>query len=193
MEQKYIEDKMHELEKIINYKFNDINLLCEAMNATKIKYENAGKNNETYVNEGLALVGDTILKFVLSDKIFNEETKIKGEITKSKEKLENNHNLYNVSKCLGVIYYLYNVSNEKIHFYGDKNVPEHETVCCGKHDASIEAIIAAIYYDSSFDNIKCWILYFLYPLLVKIWFLFFSKYLLIAYSMSCYNKEKEGK
>ena len=167
MEQKYIEDKMHELEKIINYRFNDINLLCEAMNATKIKYENAGKNNDTYVNDGLALVGDTILKFVLSDKIFSEETKIKGEITKSKEKLENNHNLYNVSKCLGVIYYLYNVSNEKIYFYGDKNVPDHETVCCGKHDASIEAIIAAIYYDSSFDNIKHWILYFLYPLLKK--------------------------
>ncbi len=167
MERKYIEDKMHELEKIINYKFNNINLLCEAMNATKIKYENAGKNNDTYVNDGLALVGDTILKFVLSDKIFSEETKIKGEITKSKEKLENNYNLYNVSKCLGVIYYLYNVSNEKIHFYGDKNVPEHETVCCGKHDASIEAIIAAIYYDSSFDNAKYWILYFLYPLLKK--------------------------
>ena len=35
MEQKYIEDKMHELEKIINYKFNDINLLCEALKAKK--------------------------------------------------------------------------------------------------------------------------------------------------------------
>ena len=160
MEQKYIEDKMHELEKIINYKFNNINLLCEAMNATKI-------SKTDHVNEGLALVGDTILKFVLADKIFTEETKIKGEITKSKEKLENNHNLYNVSKCLGIVYYLYNICNEKIHFYGDKNVPEHETVCCGKHDASIEAIIAAIYYDSSFDNIKHWILYFLYPLLKK--------------------------
>lgn len=160
MERKYIEDKMHELEKIINYKFNDINLLCEAMNSTKIS-----KND--HANEGLALVGDAILKFVLADKIFTEETKIKGEITKSKEKLENNHNLYNVSKCLGIIYYLYNVCNEKIHFYGDKNVPDHETVCCGKHDVSIEAIIAAIYYDSSFDNAKHWILYFLYRLLKK--------------------------
>ena len=46
MKQKYIEDKMHELEKIINYKFNNINLLCEAMNATKIKYGNAGKNKD---------------------------------------------------------------------------------------------------------------------------------------------------
>lgn len=47
------------------------------MNATKI-------SENDHANEGLALVGDTILKFVLADKIFSEETKIKGEITKSK-------------------------------------------------------------------------------------------------------------
>lgn len=181
MEQKYIEDKMHELEKIINYKFNDINLLCEAMNATKIKYENAGKNNETYVNEGLALVGDTILKFVLADKIFTEETKIKGKITKSKENLENNHNLFNISNYLGIQFYLYNKYNEKVHFYGEANANQNELVHFDDdHDAGIEAIIAAIYYDSSFDNVKHWILYFLYPLLKK-------------YSDICYNKEKEGK
>lgn len=168
MEQKYIEDKMHELEKIINYKFNNINLLCEAMNTTKIKCENAGKNNDTYVNEGLALVGDTILKFVLADKIFTEETKIKGEITKSKEKLENNHNLFNVSSNLKIQFYLYNKYNEKAHFYGEPNASQNELVHLDEgHDASIEAIIAAIYYDSSFDDVKNWILYFLYPLLKK--------------------------
>lgn len=155
---------MHELEKIINYKFNNINLLCEAMNTTKIKCENAGKNNDTYVNEGLALVGDTILKFVLADKIFTEETKIKGEITKSKEKLGNNKNLFKISKNLKIINYLHN----EIHFYGEDNASQNELVHLDEnHDASIEAIIAAIYYDSSFDNIKHWILYFLYPLLKK--------------------------
>ncbi len=164
MEQKYLEDKMHELEKIINYRFNDINLLCEAMNATKIKIKGAGKNNDTYINEGIALVGDTILKLVLADKIFTEETKIKGEITKSKEKLENNKNLFKISNNLKIIYYLHN----EIHFYGEPNASQNELVHLDEgHDASIEAIIAAIYYDSSFDNAKHWILSFLYPLLKK--------------------------
>ena len=163
MEQNYIEDKMHELEEIINYRFNDINLLCEAMNTKKIKMKGAGKNNDTYINEGLALVGDAILKFVLADKIFTEQTKINGEITSLKGKLENNKNLFKISKNLKIIYYLHN----EIHFYGEPNVPKYESVHCDEHDASIEAIIAAIYYDSSFDNVKHWILYFLYPLLKK--------------------------
>lgn len=174
MEQKYIEDKMHELEKIIKYKFSDINLLCEAMNATKIKYENAGKNNDTYKNEGIALVGDTILKFVLTDKIFTEETKIKGEISKSKEQLENNKVLYKIFVEENWRRFAYNDDN----FYDES--PKENRVSCKQHNQYIEAIIAAIYYDSSFDNVKHWILYFLYPLLKK-------------YSDICYNKEKEGK
>lgn len=127
------------------------------MNATKI-------SENDHANEGLALVGDTILKFVLVDKIFTEETKIKGEITKSKEKLENNKNLFKISKNLKIINYLHN----EIHFYGEDNASQNELVHLDEnHDASIEAIIAAIYYDSSFDNAKHWILYFLYPLLKK--------------------------
>ena len=132
------------------------------MNATKIKCENAGKNNDTYVNEGLALVGDTILKFVLSDKIFSEETKIKGEITKSKEKLEKNGVLYEIFVKENWRMFAYNNDN----FYD--NAPGNNKVSCKKvHNPYIEAIIAAIYYDSSFDNTKHWILYFLYPLLKK--------------------------
>ena len=154
MEQKYIEDKMHELEKIINYKFNDINLLCEAMNATKI-------SENDHANEGLALVGDTILKFVLADKIFTEETKIKGEITKSKEKLEKN----------GVLYEIFVKENWRRFAYNDDNFydesPKDNKVSCKQHNQYIEAIIAAIYYDSSFENAKDWILSFLYPFLKK--------------------------
>lgn len=131
------------------------------MNATKI-------SENDHANEGLALVGDTILKFVLADKIFTEETKIKGEITKSKEKLENNHNLFNVSSNSKIQFYLYNKYNEKALFYGEPNASQNELVHLDEgHDASIEAIIAAIYYDSSFDDVKNWILYFLYPLLKK--------------------------
>ncbi len=155
MEQKYLEDKMHELEKIINYRFNDINLLCEAMNATKI-------SENDYANEGLALVGDTILKFVLADKIFTEETKIKGEITKSKEKLEKNGVLYEIFVKENWRRFAYNNDN----FY-DKAPGNNKVSCKKEHNPYIEAIIAAIYYDSSFDNAKHWILYFLYPLLKK--------------------------
>ena len=87
MEQKYIEDKMHELEKIINYKFNDINLLCEALKAKKIvDIVFKSKNHKEYSNDKLALVGDTILKFVLAEYLYKDQSlKTKEDITNKKK------------------------------------------------------------------------------------------------------------
>lgn len=173
MEQKYIEEKMHELEKIINYKFNDINLLCEALKAKKIVgIVFKSKKHKEYSNDKLALVGDTILKFVLAEYLYKDQSlKTKEDITNKKSKLESNKTLHKIFIGENWRRFAYNDDN----FYDES--PKENRVSCKQHNQYIEAIIAAIYYDSSFDNVKHWILYFLYPLLKK-------------YSDICYNKEK---
>ena len=162
MEQKYIKDKMHKLEKIINYRFNNINLLCEALKAKKITdIVFKSKNHKEYSNDKLALVGDTILKFVLAEYLYKDKSlKTKEDITK-KSKLESNKTLHKIFVKENWRRFAYNDDN----FYDDS--PSQNKVSCKQHNQYIEAIIAAIYYDSSFENAKDWILSFLYPFLKK--------------------------
>ena len=50
----------------------------------------------------------------------------------------------------GIIDYAYNSK----HFHLDENVPKQEKVMDSSHNAYMEAIIGAIYYDSGFDEVK---------------------------------------
>ena len=64
MDKKRIEKEMRELELKINYHFNDISWLAKAMGSIKIEVSGQGKNGSEYSNEGLATVGDTMLKLL---------------------------------------------------------------------------------------------------------------------------------
>lgn len=162
MDNKIIEENMFFLEEKIKYKFNDISLLAQAMKSVKIKELNVGKNHKEYSNERLAIVGDAVLKAVISDVLYCKKIATKGEITNKKKKLENNKILHVISISEGIINYAYN----NLHFY-DPNLPKHERVVCKKHDPYIEAIVGAIYYDGGFNSAKKWIVDYLLPLLEK--------------------------
>lgn len=72
MDKALIYQKMRELEIKIHYHFNDIAWLAKAMRSEKI--EGVGsKNHSEYTNEGLATVGDTLLKSVLADYLYRKE------------------------------------------------------------------------------------------------------------------------
>ena len=163
MDKKRIENEMRELEIIIHYHFIDISWLAEAMGSIKITVVGQGKNGAEYSNEGLATVGDTILKSVIADSLYRSGIKTKGEITSRKSILENNSTMHRLMLEEGLINYSYN----DLHFYKDSNIPEHEKVVCKEHDPYIEAIVGAVYYDSNFDTTKRWILKWLLPLLEK--------------------------
>ncbi len=151
MNQEIIEKEMHKLEEKINYVFNDISLLSKAMGSIKIKIPNQGKNASEYTNEILATVGDALLKFVIADYLYRiENIKTKGEITNAKSKWENNAIMHKIMLEEGLIAYSYN----KSHFYKEENIPKHEKVVCKKHDPYIEAIVAAVYYDSDYETTK---------------------------------------
>lgn len=158
MDQDRIEKEMHELDRKIDYKFDDIKWLSKAMGSIKLE-----ELDNEYANGALATVGDAIIKFVLADKLFQDmKYPTKGNITNEKEKLEKNSTFHNLINGENWIDYAYN----DFQFYSD-NVPDHEKVANNGHDSYVEAIVAAIYYDSNFDIVKEWIVTHLLPLLEK--------------------------
>lgn len=84
-----IEKNMQELEKKIEYYFNDISLLARAMGTIKIPIPDQGKNNKEYANSGLATLGDAILKAVLTDILYRSYgIQTKGQLTAKKANLK---------------------------------------------------------------------------------------------------------
>lgn len=158
MDQTRIEKEMRGLEGLIEFKFKDILWLSKAMYAKRIVVLGEGKNHREYANDSLATVGDTLLKFVLADKLYFEGETTKGTITSEKSEMENNKAMFRVVNETGIIDYAYHDS----HFFKD-NPPDDKKVANPEHTPYIEAIIAAIYYDSGYDKAKRWILRWLLP------------------------------
>ena len=70
-----IETEMHELEKKLEYKFKNILLLAEAMKSQKLeKLPEDGDNQNEYSNESLAFLGDTIIKFLIADSLYEDKS-----------------------------------------------------------------------------------------------------------------------
>ncbi len=162
MEDKRINAEMQELEKILEFKFKKNSWLKKAMNSSVVKTPN--KKNTDHKNEGLATVGDAVLKAVLADFIYKQGVTTDFGITEKKSKYENNKMLHKVVTNYKISDYAY---NEK-HFSKDKDIPDHEKVVDNEHDVYLEAIIAAMYFDSGYDEAKNWINNWLLPRLKKL-------------------------
>lgn len=153
MEEKIIIPKMIELAKLINYEPNDISYLQKAMHCQIIHKYGDGKNRKNYTNDSFATLGDAILKFVLSEYLFDKGCD-KAEITQKKQTLEDNSTLFNLCIKSGIYRYAYN------DFYFSADAPKENQVYHSAHDVYIEAIIAAIYKDKGFDYCKKWVISF---------------------------------
>ena len=66
-----MKSKSYELQKKINYEFQDVKLLKEALTHSSYSNENKGYN----FNERLEFLGDSILSIVISDYLFKKEFK----------------------------------------------------------------------------------------------------------------------
>lgn len=133
------------LEKSIDYKFKNKNLLSKALTHTSYAYENKVESNEK-----LEFLGDSILEFISSKYIYNNYKKLKeGEMTKVRAEVVCEDSLYKVAKR---------------HNFSD-------FILIGKSEAnskgnfkpailadSIEATIAAIYFDGGLDEAEKFII-----------------------------------
>ena len=133
-----------EVEKILDYKFKENNLLDEALSHSSIKKNNKAKKVFNY--ERLEFLGDRILGFVISDLIFKKFPNFQeGDLSILFQKYTNTKFLSNVAISLNL----------------NKFVVVQKGDALEKKDSImsdlIESIIAAIYIDSNLDNAKFFI------------------------------------
>ncbi len=132
-----------EIEKILDYKFKDINLLDEALTHSSKKINHKKK---IFNYERLEFLGDRILGFVISDLIFKKFPNFQeGDLSILFQKYTNTKFLSNVAIGL-------NLNKFVIVQKGDA-LEKKDSIMSDL----IESIIAAIYIDSNLDNAKFFI------------------------------------
>lgn len=143
---------MNELQRIIDYKFNNESLLKEALTHSSYANEHHKKFN---CNERLEFLGDAVLSIVVSDYIFANCPKLpEGELTKLRASLVCEKSLHKFAKEIELGKFLL-LSHGEIRS-GGKNRPSILA------DA-FEAVIAAIYLDGGIEPARKHILRFVVP------------------------------
>ena len=131
---------LEDLEKDIGYKFNNINLLKNALTHTSYAYENNVKSNEK-----LEFLGDSILEFITSKYLYKNYKNLKeGEMTKVRAAVVCEDSLYKIAEKHNFSDFLYLGKSEKYNENGKKS----KAILAD----SVEALIAAIYLDLGLEK-----------------------------------------
>ncbi|OGL45842.1 MAG: ribonuclease III [Candidatus Schekmanbacteria bacterium RBG_13_48_7] len=97
--------KIKHLEKYLNYKFKNLNLLKQALTHSSYANEKTGKNLGN--NEKLEFLGDSVLELVISEYLIEcYPESLEGVLTKLRAELVNATSLYQKSLELGLGSYL---------------------------------------------------------------------------------------
>ena len=139
------EKNLEKLENNIGYKFKNINLLKNALVHTSYAYEKNIKSNEK-----LEFLGDSILEFISSKYIYNTYPNLKeGEMTKVRATVVCEDSLYEVASKHNFSDFLYLGKSERVSNGNRKKAMLAD---------SVEAVIAAIYFDSGLQEAEKFII-----------------------------------
>ena len=131
--------KFTDLENSIGYVFKDKAILKKALTHTSYAYENRIESNEK-----LEFLGDSILEFISSKYIYNNYPKLKeGEMTKVRATVVCENSLYRVAIRHNFSDFLYLGKSQK----SSDNCVRPAILA-----DSVEAVIAAIYFDSGLSE-----------------------------------------
>jgi len=141
-----IEVSLVELEERIGYKFNNEEILVEAL--THSSYSNEKRAKKVYIpcNERLEFLGDSVLSIIVSEYLYNNYKEVpEGELTKLRAAVVQSSALASYARKvdLGKALYL-GVGEEKC------NGRERQSLL----ENAFEAILAAIYLDAGADGKK---------------------------------------
>ena len=123
-----------EAEKAIGYTFKDKSLLKRALTLASASEDN---------NQLLEFFGDAILEFIVSERIFREESS-EGALTERRKNLVADSALTPVSEKLGLDKLLIRAKKDN---FNNKAIP-----------SAYEAVVAAIYLDGGMDAAKKFVL-----------------------------------
>ena len=133
-----------EIEKILDYKFKDSELLNEALTHSSIK-KNI-KHKKVFNYERLEFLGDRILGFIISDLLFKKFPDFQeGDLSTLFQKYTN-------TKFLSKVAIRLNLNKFVVVQKGD-SLEKKDSIMSDL----IESIIAAIYIDSNLDNARLFI------------------------------------
>ncbi|MBU1091751.1 ribonuclease III [Patescibacteria group bacterium] len=131
-----------ELERVIDVKFGDINLLQEAL--THRSFLNEKRAGDTHHNERLEFLGDAVLELAVTRFLFDEfPEKTEGDLTSLRASLVNSNMLFQVADKL------------KLHLYIRLSKGEAKDSGKGRHFIlanAMEALIGAIYLDRGYET-----------------------------------------
>lgn len=140
------QNNFSEFENIISYKFNNIEILVQALSHPSINF-NKQKNQPQEVNyERLEFLGDSILNFVIAEFLFDKFNRVReGSLAKRRAQLVCKDSLAQISLEISLDKYM-------IMSYGEEKSG-------GRHNKNnlenvLEAVIAAIYLDSNIKRVK---------------------------------------
>lgn len=125
------------IEKIINYKFKDKNLLI-----TAFTHSSFANNFHVKSNERLEFLGDTVLSTIISERIYSDMDYNEGQLSKLRSKIVSMHPLAELIEGLGLIRYL--------QFSGSSR----EAITDNMKADLMEAIIGAIYIDGGLEKAR---------------------------------------
>lgn len=140
--------RIKQLAKKLNYDYDNIEFLVQAMNREPI-------DNNDFANQSLATLGDSVLGFMVTERLFKEGFG-KEEITNRKKEIVDNKSLFDISERLQIYKNYYNSDGQ---FYDE--VSGRKKIHHSAHDDSVEAVIGAIYLDKGFEYAKEWTIKFL--------------------------------
>ena len=134
-----------ELEKNIGYTFQNKELLKNALTHTSYAFE-----KHIASNEKLEFLGDSILEFISSKYLYNNFPKLtEGEMTKVRAAIVCEESLYKIAKKHNFSDFL---------FLGKSELASHNEVRQAIMADSVEAVIAAIYFDGGLENAEHFII-----------------------------------
>ncbi len=130
---------LEKLENDIGYKFKNKNLLVNALTHTSYAFE-----RHTESNEKLEFLGDSILEFISSKYIYRNFPNLKeGEMTKVRATVVCEDSLYKIAKKHNFSDFLYLGKSERTN-----NKEVRPAIMAD----SVEAVIAALYFDAGLEE-----------------------------------------
>ena len=138
---KFPKKELKLLEKRLDYKFNDVEFLIEALTHPSMKQI----DNTIRDYERLELLGDSILGFLVTEMIFNKYTEYEeGNLAKIKAHVVSSGTLVKIANTIDLSEYLIITPGEENS--GGRNNPNNI-------ENAREAVLAAIYLDSNIESV----------------------------------------
>ena len=138
--------RLLELEEKLNYRFRNQELLTRALTHRSWLSDRRPGDQDTADNEQLEFLGDSILGFIVSESLVRRDPRIReGQLSQWKAHLVSSTHLHQRALTLGLGDYLRLGKGEERN--GGR---ERKTLLAN----ALEAIIAAIYLDSSVETVR---------------------------------------